>query len=123
MEAEKRAVGALRLLSWLKPGPRGGRALPRAARPSPESPRPRERWAAPASRSHLCIPQRHCSPDATACRAGTRQGPCAFAVSPGLQTNASRPKCPWLPGPLGALLAGAVYPTGSNPRERSTRSL
>lgn len=38
-----------------------------------------------------------------------------------LEVNTSCPSSPWLPGPLGALLAGAVYPAGSYPG--ATRTL
>lgn len=37
--------------------------------------------------------------------------------------SASRPWSPRLLGVLGALLAGAVYPAGNDPREMGTRTL
>lgn len=87
MEAEKRAVGALRLLSWLqaRPGQKEGGHCLTAAGPGTEPPRPQERWAPRARRplrAHTCAFLDAAAPPLpTVCCSPAGQGPCAFVGS------------------------------------------
>lgn len=132
MEVERRAVGALLPLSRLpamlcRPG--GGRAL-RGPLPGPSSgpepPRPRESGA-PPSTGPLGA-RTSASPSAAAprrpprARAGPPRIVCIWR-EPGSEDECESPRVSQVPGRQGALLAGAVSPDGSDPRETGTRTL
>lgn len=134
MEVEKLAVGALLLLSrrWAGPGrPGRGRArLGPRPRPGPARShqgrrrdghhRPGALWVCAHARARTRAPLRPRRPP----HARTRcSGHCACRRSPGLEMSASSLLVSQALGPLGALLAGALSPAGSDPRETGTRTL
>lgn len=113
MEAEERAVGALHKLSGLRapPGRVGqaeGRHCPGPARSHQVSRRP---WPPPPGALSQRVRARRCEPAQAGQDGAHLRGACferCAPVGPGL---------PRFLRSLGALLAGAVYPAGSSPRE------